>query len=119
MRRSLVAKTLVLGTALMTFSGACLAVDSVSALRSAPIALVESSFERLVEFAFDGSYVLFVAESALDGPLGFCLMLDTLPDEVSGMPQGFIAYMAVDPNARRQGIARTLLAAADRFRTVV
>jgi ribosomal protein S18 acetylase RimI-like enzyme len=89
------------------------AIDSVSALRPTPLALVEASYERLVEFAFDASYVLLVAEDELDGPLGFCLMLDTLPDEVSGMPQGFVAYMAVDPNARRQGIARALLDAAE------
>lgn len=89
------------------------AVDSVSALRETPLALVEASYERLVEFAFDGSYVLLVAESEFDGPLGFCLMLDTLPDEVTGMPQGFVAYMAVDPSARRQGIARRLLSAAE------
>lgn len=90
------------------------APDSVSSLRVTPLALVEASYERLVEFAFDGSYVLFIAEHDLDGPVGFCLMLDTLPDEVSGMPQGFVAYMAVDPAARRHGIARALLAEAER-----
>ena len=40
-------------------------------------------------------------------------MLDTLDDEVSGLPQGFIAYMAVEPSARRTGVARALLAAAE------
>ena len=86
---------------------------SVSALRETASALVEASYERLVEFAFDGSYVLLVAERAFDGPLGFCLLLDTLPDEVSGLPQGFVAYMAVEPSARRSGIARALLDAAE------
>lgn len=89
------------------------AIDSVSALRAAPPQLVDASYERLVDFAFDGSYVLLIAENDVDGPVGFCLMLDTLPDEVSGLPQGFVAYMAVDPNARRQGIARALLGAAE------
>ncbi|GAC1308659.1 MAG: hypothetical protein NVSMB19_22010 [Vulcanimicrobiaceae bacterium] len=89
------------------------AIDSVSALRQTPLPLVEASYERLAEFAFDGSYVLLIVESALDGPLGFCLMLDTLPDEVSGLPQGFVAYMAVEPSARRQGVARALLGAAE------
>ncbi len=93
--------------------GARTAINSVSALRLSSPALVEDSYERLVDFAFDGSYVLFIAESGLDGPLGFALMLDTLPDEVTGMPQGFVAYMAVDPSVRRRGIARALLGAAE------
>ena len=89
------------------------ALDSISALREAPQALVEASYERLVAFAFDGSYVLLIAENSFDGPLGFALMLDTLDDEVSGLPQGFIAYMAVEPSARRAGVARALLAASE------
>jgi ribosomal protein S18 acetylase RimI-like enzyme len=89
------------------------AVDSVSALRRPPLAFVEASYERLIDFAFDGSYVLLIAESSLDGPRGFVLMLDTLPDEVTGMPQGFVAYMAVEPDARRRGIGARLLAAAE------
>lgn len=89
------------------------APDSMSAARVATVPAIEASFERLVAFAFEGSFVLLVAESEFDGPLGFCLMLDTLPDEVSGMAQGFIAYMAVEPDARRQGVARSLLQAAE------
>lgn len=89
------------------------AIDSMSAVRVAPAPIVEAGFERLVTFAMEASYVLFVAEDSFDGPLGFVLMLDTLPDEVSGLPQGFVAYMAVEPDARRRGIARTLLAAAE------
>ncbi len=89
------------------------AIDSMSAVRVAPAPIVEAGFERLVTFAMEASYVLFVAEDSFDGPLGFVLMLDTLPDEVSGLPQGFVAYMAVEPDARRRRIARTLLAAAE------
>ncbi len=75
--------------------------------------MVEASYDRLIDFAFEQSYVLIVAESAPEGPLGFVLLLDRLPDEVTGMPQGFIAYMAVEPEARRHGIAARLLAAAE------
>ncbi len=85
----------------------------MSAARIAPAPFVEANFDRLTDFAFDGSFVLLIAESELDGPLGFCLMLDSLPDEVSGLPQGFVAYMAVEPDARRRGIARALLGAAE------
>ena len=73
---------------------------------------VESSYERLLEFAYDRPHVLLIAESALE-PLGFALLLDGLPDEVTLEPQAFIAYMAVEPEARREGIAAALLAAAE------
>ena len=89
------------------------AIDSVSATRDAPLAMVEFSYERLVDFVFDRSYVLVIAENALEGPRGFLMMLDDMPDEVSGLPQGFVAYMAVEPDARRQGVAKRLLAAAE------
>jgi hypothetical protein len=58
-----------------------------------------------MDFAFDRSHVLLIAETSLEGRSGFCLMLDELPDEVTGLPQGFIAYMAVEPDARRHGVA--------------
>lgn len=87
--------------------------DSISALRSAPLPLVEASYAHLVHYALDRSHVLLVAQSALDGNLGFLLMVDDLPDEVTATPQGFIAYMAVEPDARRRGIAARLLAAAE------
>ncbi len=89
------------------------AVDSVSALRPAPLPLVQRSYEQLVAFAFERSYVLVIAETGFDGPLGFALMLDDLPDEVSNLPQGFIAYMAVEPDARRRGVAAQLLGAVE------
>ena len=46
-------------------------------------------------------------------PAGFVLMLDTMPDEVTRMPQGFVAYMAVEPWARGRGIGSRLLSAAE------
>ncbi len=89
------------------------ASDSISALRAAPLAFVEASYERLVEYAFDRSHVLLVAESALDGAVGFLLMVDDVPDEVTATAQGFVAYMAVEPDARRRGVAARLLEAAE------
>jgi ribosomal protein S18 acetylase RimI-like enzyme len=87
--------------------------DSVSSFRSVTASTVEGSYERLVDFAFGQSYVLLIAESALEGPLGFVLLLDRLPDEVTGLPQAFVAYMAVAPDARRHGIGTRLLSAAE------
>ncbi len=88
-------------------------LDSMSALRTAPAVMLQSSYEQLVDFAFERQYVLLIAERELDGPVGFLLMLDDLPDEVTALPQGFIAYMAVEPDARRHGIGERLLAAAE------
>jgi ribosomal protein S18 acetylase RimI-like enzyme len=93
--------------------GSRTSIDSVSSMRAASEALVRGSFEQLVAYAFARSYVLEIAETALDGPVGFVLMLNDLPDEVTGMPQGFIAYMAVEPESRRHGVARQLLFVAE------
>ncbi|MGP6159283.1 MAG: GNAT family N-acetyltransferase [Vulcanimicrobiaceae bacterium] len=87
--------------------------DSLSSLRPVPGGAVAASYERLVDFALSQSYVLLIAENAVDGPLGFILLLDRLPDEVTGMPQAFVAYMAVEPDARRHGIGASLLRAAE------
>ncbi len=86
--------------------------DSVSPLRSAAPSLVAGSYERLIDFALDQSHESFIATSAGE-PLGFLVMLDSLPDEVTALPQGFVVYMAVEPHARRMGVAAHLLAAAE------
>ncbi len=90
-------------------------IDSVSALRDpAPSPDVLShGYERLVDFAFERSHVLVIADHALDGPLGFALLIDDLPDEITSAPQGFVAYMAVEPVARRTGVGTLLLRAAE------
>ncbi len=87
--------------------------DSVSALRDVAPEQVEISYERLVEFVTDRSHILLIAETDIDGPLGFLLMLDDVPDEVTGLPQAFVAYMAVEPAVRRRGVAAQLLTAAE------
>jgi ribosomal protein S18 acetylase RimI-like enzyme len=45
--------------------------------------------------------------------VGFLLLLDQLPDEVTLRPQAFVAYMAVEPCARGTGVGAALLAAAE------
>ena len=87
--------------------------DSVSSVRPAPLELVQMSYDRLIEFTATQSHVLLVAESALE-QYGFVLLLVDLPDEVTGIPQAFVAYMAVEPHARRRGVGRALLQAAER-----
>lgn len=86
--------------------------DSVASFRSFNESMVEASYDVLVDFVFRQSHAFFVAQ--VDGErTGFVLMLDTMPDEVTRMPQGFVAYMAVEPSHRRDGIASRLLAAAE------
>ncbi len=87
--------------------------DSVSELRAPSREQLKVSYDALVGFVTERSHVLLVAESERAEPLGFLLMLDDLPDEVTGLPQAFVAYMAVEPAARRRGIAARLLSAGE------
>jgi ribosomal protein S18 acetylase RimI-like enzyme len=86
--------------------------DSVASFRYVDDAMLAASYEGLLEFVFRQSHVLLIAEH-YSKPAGFLLMLDTLPDEVTRMPQAFVAYMAVEPSLRCRGIASRLLAAAE------
>jgi ribosomal protein S18 acetylase RimI-like enzyme len=86
--------------------------DSVAQFRYVNEAMLEASYEGLLDFVFRQSHVLLVAEEN-GRRAGFVLMLDTMPDEVTRMPQGFIVYMAVEPSRRGRGIGSRLLAAAE------
>lgn len=88
------------------------ALSSVSAYRSAPLPMVRASYDRLLDIVEGQTHVTLIA---CDGErrAGFLLMLDAMPDEVTGMPQGFVAYMAVEPGERRRGVGAALLAAAE------
>jgi ribosomal protein S18 acetylase RimI-like enzyme len=116
-RRTMTALTLRRGTsadrAFVLDLGKRTTLASMSAVRPAPAASIDASYAQLVEFAFDRAYDLIVAEFALTGPVGFVLMLTDLPDEVTGSEQGFVAYMAVEPDARRHGVGKALLTAAE------
>jgi ribosomal protein S18 acetylase RimI-like enzyme len=86
--------------------------DSVASFRYVNGSMLAASYEGLLEFVFRQSHVLLIAEHQAK-PAGFLLMLDTLPDEVTRMPQAFVAYMAVEPSLRGRGIASRLLGAAE------
>ncbi|MBV9104022.1 MAG: GNAT family N-acetyltransferase [Candidatus Eremiobacteraeota bacterium] len=85
---------------------------SISELRPAPLVLAQTCYERLLEFVEAQSHVVLVAERRSQR-IGFLLLLDALPDEVTGLPQGFIAYMAVEPRARQTGVGAALLRSAE------
>ncbi len=88
------------------------APSSVSSLRPALPQTVAASYERLLETVAAQPHLVLVAEC--DGRrAGFALLLNDLPDDVTGMPQAFLAYMAVEPSLRRRGIGAALLRAAE------
>ncbi len=85
---------------------------SSSRSRSASDAALAAGYERLLDVVASQSHVLLVAREA-DLPVGFLLLLDALPDEVALQPQGFVAYMAVEPAFTRRGVGEALLSAAE------
>jgi ribosomal protein S18 acetylase RimI-like enzyme len=85
---------------------------SVASFRHPQAIMVQLALSRLLEVVENQSHVTLIAEA--DGErAGFLLLLDDLPDEVTSMPQAFVAYMAVDPAMQRQGIGKALLEAAE------
>lgn len=92
--------------------GRRVAATSISTIRPAPTALVEMAYERLIGYIFGHPFDLLIA-TAGERSCGFLLLLRNLPDEVTSTEQAFVAYMAVEPDARRQGIGAALLRGAE------
>lgn len=87
-------------------------MSSISPLRPTSDANAREAFERLCAIVEGQSHVTLVARQ--DGErAGFLLLLDELPDEVTLLPQAFVAYMAVEPKLRGEGVGSALLAAAE------
>ncbi|MDQ2871681.1 MAG: GNAT family N-acetyltransferase [Candidatus Eremiobacteraeota bacterium] len=86
--------------------------SSVASFRFVTDPMLEFSYERLLEVVYAQSHVLLIA-TADAVPAGFLLMLDQLPDEVTQMPQAFIAFMAAEPAFGGRGVGTRLLAAAE------
>ena len=88
-------------------------MSSVGPMRSTSEDKAREAFDRLCEVVDSQSHVTLIARR--DGaPVGFLLMLDAMPDEVTLLPQAFVAYMAVEPELHREGIGTALLTAAER-----
>ena len=87
-------------------------MDSVPTTRNADPADVLESYQRLLEIVEKHSHGVFIAQRG-NAPIGFLLAVDDLPDEVTGERQRFIAYMAVEPAQRQQGVGALLMAAAE------
>jgi ribosomal protein S18 acetylase RimI-like enzyme len=87
-------------------------MSSVASVRPAPEPMVRGAFDRLCEIVDSQSHAAFIAQR--EGKrVGFLLLLDDLPDEVTSLPQGFVAYMAVEPEYQCSGVGAALLAAAE------
>ncbi|HEV3156448.1 MAG TPA: GNAT family N-acetyltransferase [Candidatus Baltobacteraceae bacterium] len=89
------------------------AADSASALRPADPRLLAVSFERMLEVVLDRSHLVLIAEIEEGESMGFLLLLDAQSDDVTSLPQAFVAYMAVEPSAHRRGVGAALLARAE------
>lgn len=87
-------------------------MDSVTALRHPDPVDVIDNFDRLLQVVERSKHRALIADDAGER-VGFLLMLDSLPDEVTGEDQSFIAYMAVERDRRGGGIGAALLAAAE------
>ncbi len=85
---------------------------SVDSGRPAPERAARAAFERLCDIVEAQSHVTLIARDGAQR-IGFLLLLDDLPDEVTSLPQAFVAYMAVEPHCRRRGVGGALLAAAE------
>lgn len=87
-------------------------MSSVATMRPVSEAKARDAFDRLYQIVENQSHITLIAQR--DGKrLGFLLLLDDLPDEVTLLPQAFVAYMAVEPAERGEGVGAALLAAAE------
>jgi ribosomal protein S18 acetylase RimI-like enzyme len=88
------------------------ALDTVSAVRNLSQLVAREAYRRLVSFCRERSgTVTFIGEHDSQRA-GFLILVTDLPDDVSQEPQAFVAYVAVVPEHRREGVGRALLRAA-------
>lgn len=96
----------------VTALGHTTAASSVGSLRPVREASLREAFDRLYTIVESQSHLTLIAER--DGErVGFLLMLDNLPDEVTMLAGAFVAYMAVEAGSRRAGVGAALLTAAE------
>ncbi len=86
--------------------------SSASPLREAPMEALRTNFLRLLDIVHSRSHAILVAAEG-ELRLGFAMVVFDLPDEVTGLSQAFLAYMAVEVGQRGHGIGSLLLDACE------
>jgi len=86
--------------------------SSLSPLREAPVEALRTNFLRLLDIVYARSHAILLAVEG-ELRLGFALLVFDLPDEVTGLPQAFLAYMAVEVGQRGHGVGSLLLDACE------
>lgn len=89
------------------------AAASFSILRPAASGVPAESFRRLAAFCFEQPGTVTLVAEHEGRQAGFLILLTSVPDEVTRREQAFVAYMAVEEGARRHGVGRELLRAAE------
>ncbi len=87
--------------------------SSLSRVRPAPPDVAARAFKRLAKFCADRDGAITLVAELDDRLVGFCILLTDIPDEVTQEDQAFIVYMAVAVEARRRGVGRALVHAAE------
>lgn len=96
----------------VTALGRSCVMTSVAAMRPTSEGMAREAFDRLASIVAGQSHVTLIARRG-GRRVGFLMLLDDLPDEVTLLPQGFVAYMAVEPGSRGAGVGTALLTAAE------
>jgi ribosomal protein S18 acetylase RimI-like enzyme len=86
----------------------------VSAARPVSGDVAALAFRRLLAFCEQRPQTVVLIAESESVPVGFLILIVDIPDDVTQMPQAFVAYMAVEPIARRRGAGRLLLSEAER-----
>jgi ribosomal protein S18 acetylase RimI-like enzyme len=93
--------------------GAACAASSFSRVRPVADRVAATSFQRLLAFCRERPGTVDLI-ACIDGErAGFLILLTDIPDEVTQEDQAFVAYMAVAADARREGVGKALIAAAE------
>ena len=97
----------------ITALGSACAGSSVSDIRPVSSRVAALSFQRLLTFCRELPGTVDLIAQVDDEPAGFLILLTDVPDDVTQEDQAFVAFMAVAEGARRAGVGRALLRAAE------
>lgn len=88
------------------------ALETVSPLRGMSRQEAEHAYHRLAAFYRQRSGTVTLVAEHEGEPAGFLMLLTDLPDDVTQLPQAFVAYVAVAEDQRHRGAGKALVEAA-------